>query len=509
MKKFFGEKAIRRRDFLKGIGLGAGALTLGRISIVEAALLPEAARKVRVNVIVVGSGLAGRSSALEARLAGAEVVLLEKMPDGKDGGNSKLALGTIVIPADRTKAAADTYFNEFMTKSMGQGNAELSRILADQVLDGIDWLKSQGVELLAPIDSPPYQVKVVVFAPGPFMGMAPALAKLKDKYLKSSGKTIYQTKAKQLIMDNKGKVIGVRASDRHGLVDYLGDVVILATGGYAANKELLETYVDPKADQMMVRGVPQATGDGLIMAREAGAMWVNMGGLESLHMAAVSVENPSSGNPSWAEPFCIGINREGMRYVDESKGYVAHGKAALKQPGQRVALVFDDEINKQQRVTASVNTFKRLGIPIIAADTVEELASKINAPPAKLAQTVVEFNNAVKDGKALQANPPKATLAYPISGPKYYAFYPLVPGITLSFGGIRINGKAQVLEADGAAIAGLYAAGECAGGLYYDDYIGGGSLANCLVMGRTAGKEAAAQKTALKKGKPSKKAASR
>jgi succinate dehydrogenase/fumarate reductase flavoprotein subunit len=104
----------------------------------------------------------------------------------------------------------------------------------------------------------------------------------------------------------------------------------------------------------------------------------------------------------------------------------------------------------------------------------------------------------------LEAKPPKTDFAYKIAAPKFYAFYPLVPGITLTFGGIKINDKAQVQEADGQVIAGLYAAGECAGGLYYDDYIGGGSLVNCLVMGRVAGKQAAAEKPAVKKAAKSK-----
>ncbi len=83
-------------------------------------------------------------------------------------------------------------------------------------------------------------------------------------------------------------------------------------------------------------------------------------------------------------------------------------------------------------------------------------------------------------------------LAHKIETPKFYAFKSLVPGITLTFGGIMINEKAQVLEPDGRAIAGLYAAGEGAGHVYFDDYIGGGSLANCLVMGRIAGRQAMA-----------------
>jgi len=180
---------------------------------------------------------------------------------------------------------------------------------------------------------------------------------------------------------------------------------------------------------------------------------------------------------------------------------VAHGKAVLKQPDQRVALVFDEETKKLPEVTGAWENFKRQGIPIVEATTLEDLAKKIDAPADNLTKTVTEFNNAVKDNKALTANPPKAALAYKVTTPKFYAFYPLVPGITLSFGGIRVNPKGQVLEADGTVIPGLFAAGECAGGLYYGDYIGGASLANCLVMGRVTGRGAAAMKTEKKEQK--------
>ena len=121
-------------------------------------------------------------------------------------------------------------------------------------------------------------------------------------------------------------------------------------------------------------------------------------------------------------------------------------------------------------------------------------AGKINVPPAQLVKTITEFNNAVKDGKAPGAVPPKEGLAYKVEKPKFYAIYPLVPGITLTFGSIKTNTKAQVLEADGRVMPGIYAAGECAGGLFYDDYVGGGSLANCLATGRIAGRQAAAAK---------------
>jgi flavocytochrome c len=493
MKKRGEKGTVSRRDFIKGIGIGAGALTLGQFSLVEAALLPKAAKTERYNVVVVGTGLAGLSAAAMARTAGASVVVLEKMPNGQDGGNSKIAGGAICLPPDRSKAGLDAYYEDFMKKSQGKGNADISRVIADNIFDSVDWLKACGVEILPPLDALPYRVKTATVAPAQFAGMPAALGKIKDKYLKAGGKIVFRTKAKQLIMDNRGRVIGVRAAGPDGrLVDYMGEAVVVATGGYAGNREILETFVDPNADEMMVRGTPWATGDGMLMAHEAGAEWVAMGGLTSLHVAAVSTENSASGNPSRAVPFCLGINRDGSRYVNESLGYVAHGKAALKQPGQKVALVFDEEIKKKQGVQISWGTFNRIGVKILEADTLEELAKKIDVPPDKFVQTIADFNAAVQDGKALSAKPPKTALAFKVEKSKFYAFYPLVPGITLTFGGIRINGKGQALEADGTVIPGLYACGETAGGVYYDDYFAGASLCNCLVMGRICGKEAAA-----------------
>ncbi len=506
MKKTSGKGTLNRREFIKGIGIGAGVLTLGQFTMVEAALLPKGAKTEKHGVVVIGTGLAGLSAALQARMDGADVVVLEKMANGKDGGNSKIAGGALCLPPDRSKAGIDAYYEDFMKKSQGKGNAEISRVIADNIFESIDWFKGCGVDILPPLDAAPYRVKTATVAPAQFAGMPGAMAKMKDKFVKAGGKFIFRTKAKQLIMDDRGKVIGVRAAGPDGrLIDYMADAVVIATGGYAGNKEMLETFVDPNADEMMVRGTPWATGEGMQMAHEAGAMWVAMGGLTSLHIAAVSPDNTASGNPSRAVPFCLGINRDGSRYVNESLGYVAHGKAALKQPGQTVALIFDEELKKKQGVQISMDTFARMGIKLQEADTLQELAAKIGCPADKLVQTVTDFNNGVKDGKALAAKPPKTAVAFKIETPKFYAFYPLVPGITLTFGGIKINGKGQAQEADGIVIPGLYACGETAGGVYYDDYFAGASLCNCLVMGRVCGKEAAV----LSKAAPAKKPAAR
>jgi flavocytochrome c len=490
------EGSLNRRQFIRGVGLGAGLLTLGKIDLAQAALLPKAKRSEKFNVVILGTGLAGMVAAVAAKNAGASVAILEKAAEANVGGNSRLAGGFIAIPRQNSKEAKDEYYEDFLKKSSGKGNAVLSKILSEQALDAVEWLKAQGGDLTPPMTVAGYRVLNVLFKPGAYRGMPKGLEMLRANLTKKGGKILYETKAKQLIMDDRGAVVGVRAEDAGGLKDFMADAVIIATGGYGANREMLESFVDPDADEMMVRGVKTATGDGLALAHEAGAMWVNMGGMASVHVAAVSPKNTAAGNPFMAIAYTLGINKEGNRYVDESKGYVANGKASMKQPGQTVAMIFDEDLKKQPGVSAAVNQFKGLGIDIVEADTLAELAGKIGVPPAALEKTVSDFNAAVEDGKALNAKPAKAAFAYKIGSPKFYAFYPLSPGITITFGGIKINAKAQAQEADGKVIAGLYAAGECAGGLYYEDYISGASLANCLVMGRIAGQEAAAARKA-------------
>jgi flavocytochrome c len=489
---------ITRRQFLKTTSIGAGVISLGKVNLSESAPLPTGTRREKYDVVIIGTGLAALSAALEATSQGAKVIILEKVSRDKSGGNSRLSAGVIATPSETTKEAKDGYYEDFIKISMGKGDPELTRLLADQVLDGVDWLKAQGMEFTPPIPVPGIRGKWVVAAPGLFKGMPKAIEKLLEVLEKRGVKVAHETQAKELIMDPRGKVKGVKAIDSVGVKDYISNAVIIASGGYSANKEMLELWVDHDADEMMVRGVPWSTGDGIKMAHKAGAILVNMGGIATLHIAGVSPKNTAAGNPFTATPFCVAINKEGKRFVDESKGYVVVGKATMKQPGQKLALVFDEEIKKKPGVGAAFKLFQGLGIEVIEADTIEDLASKIGTPPAALKVTLEEFNNSVKDGKALDIKPPKGANAFKIITPKFYAFYPLVPGITLTMGGIKINTNCQALEPDGRVIPGLYAAGECVGGIFYDDYVGGGSLARCVVLGRIAGKNAASE-IAMKK----------
>jgi succinate dehydrogenase/fumarate reductase flavoprotein subunit len=485
---------LSRRNILAGLGLGAGAASVSSLRSAQAGLLPAGRRTEKCDVVVIGTGMTGTAASLQAKSDGGDVIVLEKMPERRNSGNSRLAAGYFAIPSADSIEARNQYLEDLTHKSQGRGNIEIYRVLTDHVLEGVAWMKEHGVQLLPTIPQAPYRLSVAIAAPGAYVGMPNLLGTLRQRFVDRGGRIAYETKAKQLIMSDQGRVVGVRAIGSDGVVDYLANAVVIAAGGYAGNRLILEGFVDPAAGAMMVRGTPWATGDGLLMAQEAGAGLANMAGLTSLHIAAVSPKETSAGNPFQALPYCLAINREGKRYIDESRGYVANGKATLKQTGQSTALIFDEEIKKLRDVATSISVFQRLGVPIAEANSIEELAGKIGVPAAELVATVTAFNDAVKDGAAPGANPPKATLARKIEVAKFYAFQPLVPGITLSFGGITINSNAQALEPDGRVIPGLYAAGEGAGALYYDDYVGGTSLANCLVMGRIAGSQAARER---------------
>lgn len=484
---------LSRRDFLRyaaatGVALGVAGLPA---RFVDAAFVGEQPPTREYDVVVIGSGIAGLAAALQGGEQGARVALLEKQLKPLFGGNSRLAGGIFAAPQADTAEAKAMYIEDFMKKGQYRTDQQLIESLADHILEDIEWLKSYGVQFLDPAPFPPYRVHGYTAAPASYQGMPAALETLLKAAEKQGTEAFFQTRAQELLVDASGNVVGVRAKTSKGLVDFRGKATVIATGGFAGNAQMLEQWVGPDADESMVRGIKWATGDGHIMAANVGAQLIQMGGVDTLHIAAVHPKNTASANPFQVLPYALGINRLGRRYVDESLGYVAHGKAAMNQPGLEVALVFDQTVADLPGGQEVMNNFTRLGIEIITASTLDELAGKINVPSDALKETVAAFNAAVQGDQALAADPPKAACAVRIEKAPFYALYPLGPGITLTFGGIRINLRRQALDTDGKPIGGLYAAGECVGGYFIDDYVGGGSLTRCLVDGRIAGRNAA------------------
>ena len=281
---------------------------------------------------------------------------------------------------------------------------------------------------------------------------------------------------------------------------------MLACGGFEANPEMRARYLGPGWELAKVRGVRFNTGDGIRMALDIGAQ--PFGHWSGCHAVAWDLNAPPFGNRAITDlyqkhsyPFGLIVNADGKRFVDEGADfrnytYAKYGKQILTQP-QRVAYQLFD----QKTLHLLREEYRIPQVTMAEADTIAALADALDIDPTGLVQTVAEYNAAcvpgdynptVLDGLRTEGvEPPKSNWALPLDSPPYQG-YAVTCGITFTFGGLRINGRGQVMDTSEEPITGLYAAGELVGGLFYHNYAGGAGLMAGSVFGRLAGTAAAA-----------------
>lgn len=451
-----------------------------------------AGKQSSTDVLVIGSGLSGVVAALSAQDEGARVLLIDKAKRPQRGGNSRVCLGSFLMPEKDDEQSIKAFVRDVTKKSLGGGRTDLYEVLGKNIRKDVAWLEKLGGKFEPWLRSAPWDVGVRIASPGQYRGMPVLLETLHQIFESRGGAERYAAKAKALLLNEDGAVCGCRIQTKEGYEDIHAKGVVLATGGYSANRSMLEA-AHPGGANILIRGNSWMTGDGIRLAQEIGAGTRGMAGVESLHLPVVYRGPKGNGSPTRAMPYGLGINAEGRRFVDESIGYASFGKGTLQQTGQTVALIWDQALqDAEPRINMSVELFKKAGGGYIEARNADELAEKIGVPAGALRETISSFNAAVReDGSAPDAVPPKRALARRINpdGPMR-AFYPLTPSITMVYGGLMIDGQARVLEDDGRVIRGLFAAGETVN-LYYHDYHGGGILSQCVVFGRLAGRGAA------------------
>ena len=282
---------------------------------------------------------------------------------------------------------------------------------------------------------------------------------------------------------------------------------MLACGGFEANSEMRACYLGPGWELAKVRGTQFNTGDGIRMALDAGAQ--PYGHWSGCHSVAWDLNAPAYGDRNIADlfqkhsyPFGLIVNIEGKRFVDEGADfrnytYAKYGREILFQPQRTAFQLFDDRTKHLLRDEYSIPQ-----VTMVKAGSIEELADGLGIDGEGLVRTVREFNAAVQesafnptilDGKGtIGINPPKSNWALPLDTPPYLG-YAVTCGITFTFGGLKIDNRAQVLDTEDAPMPGLYAAGELVGGLFYHNYAGGAGLMAGAVFGRIAGASAARQ----------------
>ena len=485
------------------------------------------------DVVVVGGGNAALCAALAARERGKKVVVLERAPESARGGNSFFTGGLMRFTYDGLDdmrrafpeldgAGAEDYildpytiedfYNDMAQVTDYRMDADLVDVFTDKARETIDWMHTKRVRFTWALGTHAN----LVDGKYRFWGNAPVLvtgggAGLVDALLAAcadAGVEIrYNARAIRLLGAPGGRVEGVELQARPGERHQIRAAgVVLAAGGFQANTEMRARYLGKNWDLAKVRGTEYNTGDGIKMALEFDAQ--PYGHYSGCHAVAWDAGAGPTGNRALGDsfsrhayPFSVVVNRLGRRFMDEGADFQTHtyakyGAEILAQPGQSAFQIFDQQVEKLIRGDYRIREATKL-----IADTIEELAVKMEVSPAALVASIEEYNAAVQEGEfnptvldgksTVGITPPKSNWALRIDKPPFLAF-PVTTGITFTFGGIRIDTDARVLSQDGAPIEGLFAAGEMVGGLYYNNYASGSGLTAGAVYGRRAGYGAAA-----------------
>ena len=473
------------------------------------------------DVAVVGSGIAGLSAAVSALEAGARVAVLERAAREERGGNTRYTESfwrmrdrdTVSEDFDERLASnAGGHFDPEFVKDAGRPyedwprplrafgftDPELIRVWGEDAGPALRWLEGFGVRWDFLPTYFPYQSTTRIAPVGGGLALVEALAAEAER---RGASIFYETAARGLVRSEEGEVIGVEAVQRGRPCRFLGRVV-LASGGFEGNPEMLTRYLGPKAQwtRPVARGGYYNRGEGVAMGLAAGA--APAGEFGAFHAQPV---DPRSGA---IEPvvlhygYGVLVNRAGERFTDEAArpvdaGYERVARAVLEQPEGLAWAVFDAGLDDAPHWRVTVRSDREP----LEAPSVEALAEAAGLDPAALAATLAAYNAACpEDGSAFRPDgldglatrglrPPKSNWARPLVRPPFRA-WPVICANCFTFGGLRIDIHGRVIDLDGDPIPGLYAAGETAG-LFYGDYTGATSVMRGAVFGRRAGRHAA------------------
>jgi tricarballylate dehydrogenase len=484
------------------------------------------------DVVVVGAGNAALCAALSAQENGARVLVLECAPEEESGGNSRFTAGAMrvvydgvedlkkLMPDLTEEEIANTdfgsyteeqFFDDMARVTQYRGDPDLISILVGQSRDTLLWMREKGVRFVPIYGRQAFKVEGKFKFWGGLTveawGGGPGLVEALTASAKRHGIDVwFESRALSLLHDDDG-VHGVRVKRQGKTVDVAAKAVVLAAGGFQANPEWRTRYLGPGWDLAKVRGTRFNVGDGIRMALDIGAS--ARGNWSGCHAVGWERNAPEFGDLAVGDafqkhsyPWGIMINAQGKRFVDEGADfrnytYAKYGRVILEQPGQFAWQVFDNKVLHLLR-----DEYRIKQVTKVVANSLEELVQKLDDvnPQGALAEINaynaavrkdIAFNPNVKDGRRTEGLPVnKTNWANTIDEPPFHG-YAVTCGVTFTFGGLRIDTDAHVMDVLGSAIPGLYAAGELVGGIFYFNYPGGTGLTNGAVFGKIAGANAA------------------
>ena len=482
------------------------------------------------DIVIVGAGAAGLAAAIEAVDNGAEsVIVIEKT--ASTGGSLNFTSGsmsgaeTIIQEIDGVEDTKESYVQDILNNGANLGDKELIEAYVEEDVAAIQWLWDNGLSdnkfsvdratgtmsVFAP-EHALYSIKRTYKASPDDASYKSAAHEILDTVAKAESKIAFdfQTEAKTLINNEAGQVLSVVAENANGeTVLYTAKKgLIMATGGYSGNLKMMGAFTE-NGENYLVGGSDAADGYGIYMMQNVGAFIdaEKMGYVPTFPMGLDTGFGPGkiASTYMWKNG-AICVNQEGLRFVKETEADPAIREVALEEQTNAIQydIFTDNIIESVETLGSSVfwNFYYGPGKPyhnfVIKADSIEELADKIGVPADNLAKTIADYNAHVESGEmdefgreftqeSLDGN--YSVAINKVEGDKYYAIAQRAL-VVMTLGGVKTNTDAQVLDADGNVIPGLYAAGECVGGIWGKFVSGGTGVMGPIVFGRLAARHA-------------------
>jgi len=447
------------------------------------------------DVAVIGGGNAGLCAALSAAEAGASVLLLESAPAEFRGGNSRHTRNMRTMHERPMGALTgsypeEEYFQDLLRVTGGHTDQNLARMVIRETSPSADWMVQHGVRFQPALGGTLSLARTNAF----FLGGGKALL---NSYYHAAAKrrvrVVYNAEVTELHIRDGVFESGIAMVNGVPAV-FRTRALVAAAGGFEANLEWLQQAWGPAAQNFLVRGTPYNRGTVLRLLLDRGAEPV--GDPTQCHAVAIDGRAPKFDGGIVTRldcvPLGIAVNQHAERFYDEGedlwpKRYAIWGRLVAQQPGQIAFSIIDSK---------TMGKFMPSVFPPFKSESIAGLAAALGLPPDKLACTIANYNRSVLPGKfdpqslddchTTGLTPPKSHWALPIDTPPFFG-YPLRPGITFTYLGVKVNERAAV-----KGIRNVFAAGEImAGNVLGKGYLAGFGMAIGTVFGRIAGREAA------------------